>query len=225
MKFFVILSAVLFALNPLYAQQDSMKAGEYKNSIQLYVLTVPGLSYTRMLSKTSEIRLSLEADGFFDSYESKSERRHIQDSTLIKRNYESSGDIIDQDIRISAVYNYYMRYGESLRFYAGLGPYIGRGYYSNEQEQKNLDQDDLFRSTNNTKSFSLGISFNTGLEFDISERIALLAEYRLRGERIWETRFNKYTYPDNDRYNEREYNIIRSRWTLDRLRVALVFRL
>ena len=225
MKFIVISLLVLFAFNTLYAQKDSLKTRDYKNGIQLYFLTTPELSYTRKLSKVSAIRLGLEAESSSDFRNYNRENRYFRDTTLSIFNYNGSEDQDRYKIRLSMVYNYYMPLDEKLRWYAGLGPYIGRDIYIFRDTYTSMQSDDISKANTDIKSWSLGISFNAGVEYDISERVALLAEYRYRAEKIEESKLSRNSNPARKQYSEHEKKVSGSSWSLQRLRLALIFRL
>ena len=225
MKFIVISLLVLFAFNTLYAQKDSLKTREYKNGIQLYFLTTPELSYIRKLSTMSALRLGVEVESSSNSGNKNRENRYIQDTTLKITNYKESGGQDRFKIRVSMAYNFYRPVDEKLRWYAGLGPYIGRNINIFSYTNIITQIEDTAKHKNEINSWSLGISFNAGLEYDISERLALLAEYRFRAETKGENIFRSDIYMNRKQQYEYIEKGSGSSWSLQRLRLALIFRL
>ncbi len=215
MKTFIFMILIL-SLSNIFAQTDSVLTDQknHVNSIQLYMVNDISAAYKHMFSDKSALDISVEINGgfLFDD----TERKNTRADGFTNRRDESREDEA-QRYHLVSLYKYYPYRDRELKLFLGMGPLMGYEY------RENIYQDEDNRTyTYKSRSISAGISLNTGIEYHLTSRFFLIAEYRFLASYEWYIYKNIYK-SDSRTLDERTTN--RIRYDLKNIRLGIGFNL
>ena len=216
MKNFIFVVFIL-SLSKVFGQTDSIliiDQNNFANSIQLFIVNDISAGYNHMLSDKSVLNISVEISGGFLSEDS--DRKVINSSGSTTKTEESREDEI-QSYYLVSLFKYYLYDDAELKLFLGMGPIMGYNFIESVFRRED-NRTSIFRS----RTISAGISVNSGIEYNLTDRFLLIAEYRFQASYEWS--FNK-NISKSDSKTTIEWDIRRTRYDLKNIRIGIGFRI
>jgi len=222
---FILLTNISFA-----QECDSTCCSQPNNQLQFQFVGGFSLSYVKMLSHETGLRFKI---GFWlnGSGGNKTNKNENFYGNQVSTNNHKSDDYSSfQNVDLAFNYLQYFQLNQKIRLYLGAGPYFN--YYRRSSESNydshNIQPNNVSTYKNNYENYgrtlSIGLQFVAGIDLELTNSLALLAEYSLEGTHSW----FKENY-DSNSFSEKTRNMRNSdgtswNYNLTNIKLGIAYR-
>ncbi|MFA7418671.1 MAG: hypothetical protein WCZ90_03215 [Melioribacteraceae bacterium] len=215
-KLATLLLTISLLTNISFAQTcDSTCCEQPQNQIQFHLVNDYSVSYLKMLTPTSGLRVKVDIGLSGNSSNSKSTTTSTSNSNVVEKrinDYEDKNN--NQSVSLILNHQWFLNVSKGLNVYVGVGPQIT---YSNDYNNGNggaywvwtREGDGSSESSSkneyNINSIGVGIQAILGLDCKVTERLSILSEFNLSGLYYWDkasqTTFESYSGETRKTFN------------------------
>lgn len=188
-KLSLVILAILFSITSLSAQTDSLR---YNSQVQFHLVNGYSLSYLSFFNSSSAYRIKMDIAlrGSSGTDDVNSSHYYQNSGALVNDdNTGSSSSNSTQSLNFSVHYIWRAKVNNDINFYTGIGPVISysRDNSDNTNEHPATLTSEYYKniSVTTSSSFGLGVQVSMWFDFQVAEKILLLAEFDLNGTYNW----------------------------------------